>query len=308
MLLTVQKASSLLGLLSPPSQSSAKSEVPIPHPQEKPALSEEEIERKCKSIIDEFLHINDYKVNEVVGGNNVLLFLQLGLWQLTWHLTSPGNEKQKANPARGRPAHGHPASGLYGRAHPPLAWERPGQACTRLAGMLGRGCLNCTSPSVQSLPTSPQEAVQCVEELNVPGILPVFVQVGVESTLERSQITRDHMGQLLYQLVQSEKLSKQDFFKGWVRCQRASLLPGHLFFFAGADFRCHCTRAKGRSNRPSSLPSRHMKGSPFWPRFADTLETADDMAIDIPHIWLYLAELVTPMLKEGGISMRELVM
>ncbi|XP_025028216.1 eukaryotic translation initiation factor 4 gamma 3 isoform X16 [Python bivittatus] len=137
-----------------------KSEVSIPHPQEKPALSEEEIERKCKSIIDEFLHINDYK-----------------------------------------------------------------------------------------------EAVQCVEELNVPGILPVFVQVGVESTLERSQITRDHMGQLLYQLVQSEKLSKQDFFKG----------------------------------------------------FADTLETADDMAIDIPHIWLYLAELVTPMLKEGGISMRELV-
>ncbi|XP_039223687.1 eukaryotic translation initiation factor 4 gamma 3 isoform X6 [Crotalus tigris] len=137
-----------------------KSEAPVPHPQEKPALSDEEIERKCKSIIDEFLHINDYK-----------------------------------------------------------------------------------------------EAVQCVEELNVPGILPVFVQVGVESTLERSQITRDHMGQLLYQLVQAEKLSKRDFFKG----------------------------------------------------FADTLETADDMAIDIPHIWLYLAELVTPMLKEGGISMRELV-
>lgn len=31
------------------------------------------------------------------------------------------------------------------------------------------------------------------------------------------------------------------------------------------------------------------------------------MAIDIPHIWLYLAELVTPVLKEGGISMRELL-
>lgn len=28
----------------------------------KPVLSEEEIERKSKSIIDEFLHINDYKV------------------------------------------------------------------------------------------------------------------------------------------------------------------------------------------------------------------------------------------------------
>ncbi|XP_063273542.1 eukaryotic translation initiation factor 4 gamma 3 isoform X8 [Prinia subflava] len=139
---------------------SAKPETPPAPVQEKPSLSEEEIERKCKSIIDEFLHINDFK-----------------------------------------------------------------------------------------------EAVQCVEELSAQSLLPVFVRVGVESTLERSQITRDHMGQLLHQLVQSGKLSKQDFFKG----------------------------------------------------FSETLEMADDMAIDIPHIWLYLAELVTPMLKEGGISMRELI-
>ncbi|TSM04816.1 Eukaryotic translation initiation factor 4 gamma 3 [Bagarius yarrelli] len=40
--------------------------------------------------------------------------------------------------------------------------------------------------------------------------------------------------------------------------------------------------------------------------FSETLEIADDMAIDIPHIWLYLAELVNPVLREGGISMREL--
>ncbi|XP_064253120.1 eukaryotic translation initiation factor 4 gamma 3 isoform X16 [Passer domesticus] len=137
----------------------AKPEVPPAPVQEKPSLSEEEIERKCKSIIDEFLHINDFK-----------------------------------------------------------------------------------------------EAMQCVEELSAQSLLPVFVRVGVESTLERSQITRDHMGQLLHQLVHSGKLSKQDFFKG----------------------------------------------------FSETLEMADDMAIDIPHIWLYLAELVTPVLKEGGISMGEL--
>ncbi|XP_053777169.1 eukaryotic translation initiation factor 4 gamma 3 isoform X14 [Desmodus rotundus] len=141
-------------------ESVVKPEIPTTSASDKPSLSEEEIERKSRSIIDEFLHINDFK-----------------------------------------------------------------------------------------------EAMQCVEELNAQGPLHVFVRVGVESTLERSQITRDHMGQLLYQLVQSEKLSKQDFFKG----------------------------------------------------FAETLELADDMAIDIPHIWLYLAELVTPMLKEGGISMRELI-
>ena len=38
--------------------------VPTP---DKPALSEQEIERKSKSIIDEFLHINDYKVPRVTG-------------------------------------------------------------------------------------------------------------------------------------------------------------------------------------------------------------------------------------------------
>lgn len=126
---------------------------------EKPALSEEEMEKRSKSIIDEFLHINDYK-----------------------------------------------------------------------------------------------EALQCVEELEQPSMLYVFVRVGVESTLERSQITRDHMGQLFHQLLQAGILSKPQFFKG----------------------------------------------------VSETLETADDMAIDIPHIWLYLAELVNPVLREGGISMREL--
>ncbi|XP_063767497.1 eukaryotic translation initiation factor 4 gamma 3 isoform X15 [Eleginops maclovinus] len=126
---------------------------------DRPALSEEEIERKSKAIIDEFLHINDYK-----------------------------------------------------------------------------------------------EAVQCVDELDLSSQLHVFVRVGVESTLERSQITRDHMGQLLFLLLQRGTLPRAQFLKG----------------------------------------------------FADMLEQADDMAIDIPHIWLYLAELLSPVLKEGGFSMREL--
>ncbi|KAM7006731.1 eukaryotic translation initiation factor 4 gamma 3 isoform 1-T2 [Tautogolabrus adspersus] len=126
---------------------------------DRPALSEEELERKSKSIIDEFLHINDYK-----------------------------------------------------------------------------------------------EAIQCVDELQLGSQLHIFVHVGVESTLERSQITRDHMGQLLFQLLQKGLLAQPEFCKG----------------------------------------------------FAETLEQADDMAIDIPHIWLYLAELLSPVLKEGGFSMREL--
>uniref|UniRef100_A0A671PCH7 Eukaryotic translation initiation factor 4 gamma 3-like n=1 Tax=Sinocyclocheilus anshuiensis TaxID=1608454 RepID=A0A671PCH7_9TELE len=140
-------------------ESAVKLEVLSGPSPDKPTLTEEDMERRSKSIIDEFLHINDYK-----------------------------------------------------------------------------------------------EAVQCVEELEQPAMLYVFVRVGVESTLERSQITRDHMGQLLYQLLQAGIFHKLQFFKG----------------------------------------------------FSETLELADDMAIDIPHIWLYLAELVTPVLREGGISMREL--
>ncbi|XP_056129104.1 eukaryotic translation initiation factor 4 gamma 3 isoform X2 [Lampris incognitus] len=145
-----------------PERSRAREPVkpePVVQTPDRPTLSEEEMERKSKSIIDEFLHINDY-----------------------------------------------------------------------------------------------QEAVQCVDELDLASRLHMFVRVGVESTLERSQITRDHMGQLLFQLVQQGILPKNQFYKG----------------------------------------------------FADTLEVADDMAIDIPHIWLYLAELLSPVLKEGGFSVREL--
>lgn len=41
-------------------------------------------------------------------------------------------------------------------------------------------------------------------------------------------------------------------------------------------------------------------------RLYEILELAEDMEIDIPHVWLYLAELVTPMLQEGGVPMGEL--
>lgn len=42
----------------------AKPEIPATSAPDKPTLSEEEMERKSRSIIDEFLHINDFKVNE----------------------------------------------------------------------------------------------------------------------------------------------------------------------------------------------------------------------------------------------------
>uniref|UniRef100_A0A3B4WYX0 Eukaryotic translation initiation factor 4 gamma, 1a n=1 Tax=Seriola lalandi dorsalis TaxID=1841481 RepID=A0A3B4WYX0_SERLL len=99
-----------------------------------------------------------------------------------------------------------------------------------------------------------KEALQCVAELNSSALLYVFVRNGVESTLERSTIAREHMGLLLQQLVKAGTLPTQQYYKG----------------------------------------------------LQEILEAAEDMAIDIPHIWLYLAELITPMLHEGGIPMGQL--
>ncbi|KAM4556940.1 eukaryotic translation initiation factor 4 gamma 1a isoform 4-T4 [Fundulus diaphanus] len=44
----------------------------------------------------------------------------------------------------------------------------------------------------------------------------------------------------------------------------------------------------------------------YYKGLLEILEVAEDMAIDIPHIWLYLAELITPMLHDGGIPMGQL--
>ncbi|XP_059914279.1 eukaryotic translation initiation factor 4 gamma 1a isoform X2 [Gadus macrocephalus] len=47
-------------------------------------------------------------------------------------------------------------------------------------------------------------------------------------------------------------------------------------------------------------PAQYYKG------LQETLEMAEDMAIDVPHIWQYLAEQIVPMLQEGGIPMEQL--
>ncbi|KAI4797885.1 hypothetical protein KUCAC02_024781 [Chaenocephalus aceratus] len=99
-----------------------------------------------------------------------------------------------------------------------------------------------------------KEALQCVHEMSSTQLLFLIVQIGLESTLERSTIARERMGLLLQQLIKAGTLPKQQYYNG----------------------------------------------------LQEILEVAEDMAIDIPHIWLYLAELISPMLHEGGIPMGEL--
>uniref|UniRef100_A0A8C6R261 Eukaryotic translation initiation factor 4 gamma 1 n=1 Tax=Nannospalax galili TaxID=1026970 RepID=A0A8C6R261_NANGA len=44
----------------------------------------------------------------------------------------------------------------------------------------------------------------------------------------------------------------------------------------------------------------------YYQGLYETLELAEDMEIDIPHVWLYLAELITPVLQEDGVPMGDL--
>ncbi|XP_061536944.1 eukaryotic translation initiation factor 4 gamma 1-like isoform X3 [Phycodurus eques] len=99
-----------------------------------------------------------------------------------------------------------------------------------------------------------EEALQCVQEINCPQVLSVFVQFGLESTLERRTEARENLGRLLHQLIKTSILPTEQYYKG----------------------------------------------------LHEILEIAEEMAIDIPHIWLYLSELITPMLHEGGIPMGHL--
>ncbi|XP_072428568.1 eukaryotic translation initiation factor 4 gamma 1-like isoform X1 [Chiloscyllium punctatum] len=99
-----------------------------------------------------------------------------------------------------------------------------------------------------------KEASQCVQELESPKTLHIFVRSGIESTLERSALAREHMGILLYHLVKAGTLSKEQYCKG----------------------------------------------------LHEILEVAEDMEIDIPHIWQYLAELIVHMLYDGGLPMGDL--
>lgn len=55
-----------------------------------------------------------------------------------------------------------------------------------------------------------------MQELNSTHLLYVFVERGLESTLERSTIAREHMGQLLHQLVKAGVLPTVQYYKGSV--------------------------------------------------------------------------------------------
>lgn len=85
-----------------------------------------------------------------------------------------------------------------------------------LGTLTTHSCLLNAAAVFKPSSVSQQEALQCVQELNSPELLYVFVERGLESTLERSTIAREHMGQLLHQLVKAGILPTAQYYKGSV--------------------------------------------------------------------------------------------
>lgn len=54
-----------------------------------------------------------------------------------------------------------------------------------------------------------------MQELASPSLLFIFVRHGIESTLERSAIAREHMGRLLHQLLCAGHLSTAQYYQGY---------------------------------------------------------------------------------------------
>ncbi|KAJ8399426.1 hypothetical protein AAFF_G00411380 [Aldrovandia affinis] len=53
--------------------------------------------------------------------------------------------------------------------------------------------------------------------------------------------------------------------------------------------------------KAGTLPAKQ-----FYKGMQEILTLAEDMEIDIPHIWLYLAEIIAPVLRESGLPMGQL--
>ncbi|XP_062851459.1 eukaryotic translation initiation factor 4 gamma 1-like [Trichomycterus rosablanca] len=51
---------------------------------------------------------------------------------------------------------------------------------------------------------------------------------------------------------------------------------------------------------------RILPAEQYFKGFQEILEVAEDIEVDIPHIWLYLAETITPVLQDEGIPMARL--
>ena len=63
-------------------------------------------------------------------------------------------------------------------------------------------------------PSSLQEAIECVRDLQSPTMLHVFVREGINHSLEKSATARECLGKLFLEMVREQLLSHEKFVEG----------------------------------------------------------------------------------------------
>ncbi|XP_029938432.1 eukaryotic translation initiation factor 4 gamma 3-like [Salarias fasciatus] len=129
----------------------------------------------------------------------------------------------------------------------------------------------------------------------------------VASTPTRPALSADQAERKSRSIVE-EFLHLKDF-KEAVECVEELHLDQQLHIFVGVELTLEWSQSS-REEMGQLLSQLLQRGTlpkmQFCKGLSDTLELAEDMAIDIPHIWLYLAQLLRPAPSKGGFSMAQL--
>ncbi|XP_061776363.1 eukaryotic translation initiation factor 4 gamma 1a isoform X2 [Nerophis ophidion] len=128
-------------------------------------------------------------------------------------------------------------------------------------------------------------------------------------TLPKSTLTEEEVEKKSIAIIE-EYLHNKDL-KDALLCVEELNSTALLFVFVRKGVEFTLERSTSAREHLGTLLHRLIKAGTlpvvqYFQGLLEILEDAEEMAIDIPHIWLYLAELINPMLLEGGIPMGQL--
>ncbi|XP_061878591.1 eukaryotic translation initiation factor 4 gamma 1a isoform X5 [Entelurus aequoreus] len=129
------------------------------------------------------------------------------------------------------------------------------------------------------------------------------------TTLPKSTLTEEEVEKKSTAIIE-EYLHNNDL-KDALLCVEELNSTALLFVFVRKGVEFTLERTTSAREHLGTLLHRLIKAGTlpvvqYFQGLLEILEDAEEMAIDIPHIWLYLAELINPMLLEGGIPMGQL--
>uniref|UniRef100_A0A8C5CN64 Eukaryotic translation initiation factor 4 gamma 1 n=2 Tax=Gadus morhua TaxID=8049 RepID=A0A8C5CN64_GADMO len=151
-------------------------------------------------------------------------------------------------------------------------------------------------------PSSKDNAVKRPSRPSTPTPLPV-------PTVTKPALTEEEVEKKSTAII--EEYVQINDLKEALQCVQEMASTDLLFVFVRNGLESTLERSTLARERMGLLLQRLVQNSTLPPQqyykgLQEILEAAEDMSIDVPHIWQYLAQLLAPMLHEGGIPMAPL--